>query len=338
MKIDQNQNKRDKVRSIAMASSTNTMTSGITDDIIISNSGHLHSKQNKSNRSEANLNQALELTNILQSTLDLETLFQLFVREAQKTISFSGLEYINKDVKKNIKFGRKAKHQCNYRLLVGSQKLGSLTIFGTNPFTESETISLEYLFSSLLYPLRNTILYLIALRTALIDPLTGTNNRSAFDSTLQREIDLSKRHGSPLSILIADIDHFKQINDEFGHLYGDCVLREVAQKIQKSIRSSDILFRYGGEEFAIILSNTQKEGANLTAERIRFAIAKTNDALSKKDSSQKITISIGGTVLLENDDPSSFFERADNAMYQAKNTGRNCVCFCTSNPEKKYRN
>ncbi len=310
-----------------MPSSTNMLDTNLTDDIIISNSGYNQSRHPNANLASSELNRALEITNVLQSTLDLETLFQLFVRESQKSVGFCGLEYSNKEIKKSLTFGRKAKHQCNYRLLVGSQKLGSLTIFRSKPFSDTETQSLEYLFSSLLYPLRNTILYLIALKTALTDPLTGTNNRTSFESSIKREIDLAKRHGTPLALLIADIDHFKNINDEFGHLYGDCVLREVAQKIQASIRSSDILFRYGGEEFAIVLSNTSQDGANLTAERIRFAISKSNKSLEKKDANQKVTISIGGTNLRESDDHISIFKRADKTLYQAKNSGRNCVCF-----------
>lgn len=311
-----------------MSSSGQTARTQQTDNIVISNIGQEQTRYLDANQGQSELNRALELSGVLQSTLDLETLFQLFAREAAKTVSFNGLVYSNRDINKKFETGRKARHQSHYRLVVGTQKLGELTIFRARKFSENETVALEYLLTSLLYPLRNSILYFHALQTALHDPLTGANNRAGFDEALAREIDLARRHDTPLSVLIADIDHFKKINDEYGHLYGDCVLREVAHRIQRCIRRSDMLFRYGGEEFVILLSNTTKAGANLTAERIRFAIARAN---RECEQGQEVTISLGGTNLREGDDAESLFARADNALYQAKNAGRNCVCFDAGN-------
>ncbi len=315
-----------------MASSTNIVDTQADDEVIISNTGSHFGGSADAEKSGADLGRALELTTILQSTLDMESLFQLFAREVKKHIACAGIHYTNAQIDVAYEFGSEARHKCHYRLIVGSQKLGELTVFRGVAFSEKETVTLEYLLSALLYPLRNAILYLQALQTALTDPLTGINNRAAFASCIQRELDLANRHKTPFSLLIADIDHFKKLNDTYGHLYGDCVLREVAQKIQQCIRSTDMVFRYGGEEFAILLSNTPYAGANLTAERIRFAIAKK---LKKSESNAaSVTISIGGAELREDDTSISLFKRADAALYQAKNAGRNCVCFDAAQPAK----
>ncbi len=313
-----------------MSSSINLMDVYKKDEVVISNSKNHFGPQNGNHLKGTDLIRALEVSSILQSTLDLESLFNLFMREIQKTMPLVGLAYLNADLALHIEIGRKAEHLCTYRLLVGNQKLGEVMFFSMKAVSEPETIALENLLTSLLYPLRNAILYSHALQTALKDPLTGVNNRVSFESIIEREISLAKRHQTEFAVLMIDIDYFKKVNDEFGHLYGDCVLREVAQKIQKCIRTSDILFRYGGEEFVVLLSNTDRLGADLTSERIRAYIAKSFN--SKAQDNINITLSIGATTLLHDDDSGSMLRRADTAMYQAKNTGRNCVCFAT---EKK---
>ena len=299
----------------------NTANKQIDEEIIIGNGETNLGKYFGLDSSYSELHRALEMTSVLQSTLDINALIEFFMRETQKSIKVSGIHYQYDEHKIKLKIGKQNSFRYHYRLLVGTQSLGELTLYHEQELDDGQTVLLEYLLSSLLYPLRNAILYLGALRTALKDPLTGVNNRCAFDKTLKREMDLARRYNTPFCLLIADIDHFKQINDSFGHLYGDCVLREVAQRIETCIRSTDILFRYGGEEFAILLSNTPMSGAQLTAERIRRAVGE----LGTKNSDEKITVSLGGSELNSTDDPKSLFSRADDALYKAKKNGRNCV-------------
>jgi len=156
----------------------------------------------------------------------------------------------------------------------------------------------------------------------MIDPLTGVKNRSTMEDALAREIELSKRQGSCLSVILLDIDHFKLINDRFGHLYGDQALRAVAQCTAETIRESDVLFRYGGEEFLIMLSGTDQPGSTRLAERIRSRIQQLQP---HPDKEMHLTVSLGLTLLRPDDDIASLFERVDAALYQAKRKGRNKV-------------
>ena len=159
---------------------------------------------------------------------------------------------------------------------------------------------------------------------AITDSLTGLYNRRYFYLILDNEIERAKRYQSPLSLIIIDIDHFKLVNDKFGHLAGDEVLHSVSGISKKLLRQIDNMFRYGGEEFMIILPETNQEEALNVAERIRSTIAET--AIQIKKGSVKLTVSIGVSEYGENHPaPNEFIEIVDKAMYDAKKAGRNCV-------------
>ncbi|MEJ2393974.1 MAG: GGDEF domain-containing protein, partial [Candidatus Thiodiazotropha sp.] len=127
---------------------------------------------------------------------------------------------------------------------------------------------------------------------------------------------------SDLSLIVLDIDLFKRINDSYGHIVGDDVLRQVAQNVEQTIRSSDALYRYGGEEFAIVLNGTDEAGARLLAERIRQSVENLVIG-SLKD--VHITLSLGVAVMQADESSKQLFKRADAALYQAKQGGRNRV-------------
>lgn len=265
--------------------------------------------------------QVLELSNRLHSSLDIDKLFETYAGEVTRIVPIDGLHFHNDDLNFQYKQGRMLRHSCNYRLLMGGQNLGEIHFFRGRRFSEEDTVQLEYMLSSLLNPLHNSLMYQQAVNSALIDPLTQVNNRSTFEATLSREVSLAKRHQTSLAMLVVDIDHFKKINDVYGHLIGDCVLRDVAKCINSVIRNSDIVFRYGGEEFVILLSNTGQTGAMLLAERIRKAISKLECAYGK--SNTRVTASLGIACLKDHEQPVDLFTRADSALYKAKNQGRN---------------
>jgi diguanylate cyclase len=161
-------------------------------------------------------------------------------------------------------------------------------------------------------------------REALVDPLTGLFNRRALEQHVE---DLWSESGSPtLSVLSLDIDHFKRINDTYGHAVGDVVIRHVADTVRKCIRGDDIAVRFGGEEFLVLLPDPPLEGAIKVAETIRGRIEALR--LTRKHDNLTLnpfTISLGVAVRREDENHESLFERADQALYQSKSGGRNRV-------------
>lgn len=174
--------------------------------------------------------------------------------------------------------------------------------------------------------IENSRRYEEAKSSAMKDTLTGLFNQAHFWRTLDVEIDRSKRYKNPLSFVLVDVDDFKNINDTYGHQKGDIVLYGIAQSLLKNIRKADILFRYGGEEFAIILTHTDMEGAKLIAERLRAAIQGLVFA-SEQLKSLKVTISLGISQFRKDLSQEELLEKADKALYAAKNQGKNRCCF-----------
>lgn len=230
-----------------------------------------------------------------------------------------GFQHSSHDLR--LELGERAPHSAGYRLSHDGEYLGELTFRRRQRFDDDELAQLESLLACLLFPLRNALLYRTALLSALRDPLTNTGNRIAMDQVLQREVDMARRNLHPLSLLMLDIDHFKMINDTHGHAQGDEVLKAVAQTLKQQLRNVDMVFRYGGEEFLIILSNTGREAAAQVGERLRFAVLE----LQCLNAGQpiEVSISLGCASLLPGESSESLLRRADNALYIAKREGRN---------------
>ena len=155
---------------------------------------------------------------------------------------------------------------------------------------------------------------------SLTDALTGLYNRRHFNAELEREFMRSKRYGGNLCIAIIDIDFFKKINDTYGHLCGDYVLKEVAYLILENFRKTDMIFRYGGEEFVVIMTETSLENSLIPLERLRKTIENNNFIYKGK----KITVTVSiGAETNQTDTTDEFLNNADKALYQAKQNGRN---------------
>jgi len=162
-------------------------------------------------------------------------------------------------------------------------------------------------------------------RLTTIDGLTQIFNKRYFLETLDRETGRAIRYRRALSLILFDIDHFKNINDSHGHLAGDSVLKQLAEVVRSRIRREDTLARYGGEEFAIVLPEVEQKHAFLTAEKLRKLVEKT--AFKFEDTKIAVTISLGVEQLGEDiREPSAFIKKADEKLYQAKTQGRNQVC------------
>jgi diguanylate cyclase len=168
---------------------------------------------------------------------------------------------------------------------------------------------------------------------AMIDPLTGVRNRKTFDQEMLKLTKEASESGEPLALIMADVDHFKQFNDRWGHQTGDHVLRLVAEVMNANVKGKDVLARYGGEEFAIILPGTSLPNAVMLADRIRKAVESRR--LKKRRTDEDlglITLSMGAALFRWNDTVESLVERADMCLYTAKKTGRNRVIDETSPP------
>ena len=171
--------------------------------------------------------------------------------------------------------------------------------------------------------------YAEVLKHATMDALTGLNNRRQFEMRLNQEIATSRRKNTPLCCMMLDVDYFKKVNDTYGHAAGDCVLKAVSNLISKEIREYDIASRYGGEEFFILLPQTNIEEASFVAQRLRKAVEEAKMDISEAKVPNlthiKITVSIGVSDYNSVESAEEFYHNADKALYEAKNRGRNKV-------------
>lgn len=272
------------------------------------------------------IDRALRIASMLQVTLELPKMLDIFLFEVRKLVVIDSITYTFAERNLTYSEGKADKHSLTYRLNVSDQPLGELEFTRKKRFTNKENRLLEYLLCGLVYPLRNAITYEMAVQAALRDPLTGVQNRKAMDITLAREVELARRHATAFSLIAIDIDFFKHINDSHGHAAGDCVIRAVADSISTTVRGSDMVFRYGGEEFMVLLSNTGKAGATQLAERIRRSVQGMD--IHCHGARINATISLGAAWLESNDTGLILFQKADQALYAAKSQGRNCVRYC----------
>ncbi|TDJ16097.1 MAG: GGDEF domain-containing protein [Gammaproteobacteria bacterium] len=269
----------------------------------------------------------LQLAVALQTTLDVESLIGIFGQHLATLVSHQGLQYTDQqagiDVTTGQTIGETGQDRSDYPLILEERPLGHLGVLSAGPLSASQKNTVKTLIAGLLHPLRNALMYREAVNASARDPLTGVNNRSRFREVLDREVELSRRHGIPLSLIMLDVDRFKSINDAHGHLAGDVALKSIADCTLSCIRDSDILFRYGGEEFCIALANTSLSGARKLAERVRRAL----EILVVRASGTRlhVTASFGVATLGKEDDAAHLVEKADHSLYRAKALGRNRI-------------
>lgn len=218
-------------------------------------------------------------------------------------------------------------------LEVGRKRLGGILLESYRPHAyDTEAKEILNLFARNIGGILNRIQSFNALKElALIDGLTGIYNHRAFKERLQNEIERCKRYNTTLTLLILDLDKFKRINDTYGHLCGDFVLKKTANIIRGSIRTIDVVARYGGEEFAVILINADKNGCYNTAERIRSNIQ--SYLFSKDNMQERMTISVGMAEFpIDAANLGELINAADMAMYNSKRLGGNKITLYQSNP------
>lgn len=265
----------------------------------------------------------VRLSQALQMSLDPTEVVSLFFHQIQPLVHISGVIFKSASGKDDSRIGRESLHHCDYRLTTDEGYLGEIIFSRSKRFIEAELMKIEQLLGALVYPLRNAIRYQSAMRLALLDPLTLVGNRAALNNSLKRELQLANRQHQQLSLLMIDVDYFKKINDDYGHHRGDLILCEIAKTIQSVCRSTDGIFRYGGEEFVVLLNNTNSLGAEIIAERIRERISDTHILHNSTIIHTTVSIGIATHKANDNSEIEDLFERADKALYAAKQSGRN---------------
>ncbi|MFC1602296.1 diguanylate cyclase [Pseudomonadota bacterium] len=197
--------------------------------------------------------------------------------------------------------------------------------WGALNYLKKGEITPDHLAIAIDYAIEIAAQYQLLREIASHDGLTGLYNHREMHVLFDKEIDRARRYKTSLSLIMLDIDYFKKINDSYGHLVGDCVIRWLAELIKESSRTCDINSRYGGEEFAIILPETTGESAYTKAEALRQLIE--NSAYSDEKINISITVSMGVAEFGASDTKMSFIDRADKALYSSKSLGRNHVCY-----------
>lgn len=268
------------------------------------------------------VNQQTTLMESLQTTLDTQELLDIFAAEVSKFLQFNGLQFHSQEGLFESSNSACRGHARFFELALGGQRVGRLVYYSKAMLSAMNVTRLQVLHEKLLYPLRNSLLFRQVKLMAARDPLTQLANRSAFDEQLTRHIQNTRRNNRRFVLAVLDLDNFKPVNDQHGHLVGDDVLREFARLLGQCIRGTDTAYRFGGDEFALLLDTDNIVNAEQVALRVQYSVL--NNSLLKQ---YNITSSMGFTLVHTRDDVTSIFTRADNAMYQAKQQGRNRIVF-----------
>lgn len=234
-------------------------------------------------------------------------------------------------VQTNLGFGRALPREvAAFPITYKEKVLGVMLLATLGSYQEDELPLVEYLTSQIGITLDNALTHEKVERLSVTDGLTGLFNRRHFSERIDEEFSKATRYKTPLSLLIMDVDHFKRVNDTYGHQVGDVVLVAVAQILRQSVRETDLIGRYGGEEFVVLLPHTDTEQAGAVAEKIRKAVSET--FIGEMDG-KAVTISIGlaGLNGVEADNVEDLIRHADGALYRAKEEGRNRVVAAGKN-------
>lgn len=259
-----------------------------------------------------------DITKDICRTLNEDKIFSIFYESIKRYIKIGDCRFIREEIEL-----LKYKKYAVLPLIIHNNKIGYLVADGVK--TEDQD-KFHILAQQFLLGLKRALLYQKVQELTITDSLTQVFNRRYFIERFNEEFKRSEKFKLKFSFLMVDIDHFKDYNDHYGHLVGDAILREIARAIKENIRQIDFMGRYGGEELSIILAETDKEQASPAAERIRQAIESRR--ITVYDEDLHVTISIGFSTFPEDATGiQGIIEKADQALYLAKQTGRNKVCM-----------
>jgi len=259
-----------------------------------------------------------DMTKQICKSLDVDKVFGYFKEEMNKYISVRDCKLLKGESGLPDYEG-----YILFPLKIQDELIGNLAVEGLK---EEDKERFYILSQQFLLGIKRAILYEGVQALSIIDTLTNVFNRRYYLERFKEELERSLKFKYVFSCLMVDIDYFKSFNDRYGHIVGDAILRELSKTIQENIRQIDLLGRYGGEEFSIILSETDKDAAHFAAERIRKAIEEKR--IKVYDEELKITVSIGvSTYPADAKEMKTLIDKADSALYLAKQAGRNKVCL-----------
>ena len=255
-----------------------------------------------------------------------------FQRQSGRMLHIDNAEVILEDPNHHLLKGSKEKDIVDCYSVILETKGSRYGVFTTarsagKPFTPEEIVMVKTICDQSSIVVENICMHEKIKRFAVADGLTGLYNHRYFQEQLEKEFSRSRRYGLSMSLVLLDIDNFKEVNDEHGHQHGDMVLKELANILTRSVRDIDTVARYGGEEFVVILPETKKNNARVVAERIRAKVEEHGFGLP--DDQRGITVSVGVTGYPDDDIKNrlDFISKADQAMYRAKRGGKNQVCL-----------
>jgi diguanylate cyclase (GGDEF)-like protein len=258
-----------------------------------------------------------DITKEICKFLDLDKIFASFKGQINKYVKVGDCKFLKNGADLSL-----YDQSAILPLKIDNEPIGYLVLNGTK---DKDKDKCHILVQQFLLGLKRAYLYQKIQELAITDSLTGVFARRYSLERLNEELERSKKFKYNFSFLMIDIDHFKEFNDQYGHLVGDAILREVSKVIKDNVRQIDLVGRYGGEEFLAILPEADKEQAKFAAERIRQAVA--SQQIKVYDENLKVTISIGiSTFPQDSQGALTLIEKADLALYDAKGSGRNKVC------------
>ena len=258
----------------------------------------------------------------LAATNDVDQLLRVVVETAVEATGATGATIRSNGLAAAAGNPNARGERLEYPLAVGGQQLGTLVLVGA--FDAEERMTAASLAAHAAVALENARLHGIVERQALVDGLTGIANRRGCEDALAHEIARSRRLGVPFTLVVADLDDFKAINDRYGHDAGDDVLREFSSVLRRTLRESDLPGRWGGEEFVILLPGTDATGGARLAERIRAVLREISFA-GRNGGVFTVTASFGVAELQSGEDERQLFSHADGALYEAKRLGKDRV-------------
>lgn len=261
------------------------------------------------------------VTKDICKSLEQRKVFDSFCEQALRYIKIGDCKFLNSDAD--------ISGLSDYTILPISIEKNKIGYLAVSSVSESDKEKLEILSQQFALGLNRSILYGRVQELAITDSLTGGFSRRYLMERLDEELRRAKQFGYKICLLMIDVDNFKNYNDKYGHLVGDALLKQAVMSIKDSVRQVDLVGRYGGEEFCVVLTQTDKEPAKIVAERIRRAI-ETMD-IKAYDESLRVTISIGiAQFPLDADAPWQLIDKADKALYKAKQSGRNRIFIYVS--------